>query len=331
MTWNTGETFREESVAIRGPAGTLAGTLSLPTAGATRGAVLILAGSGSGDRDGNQKQLRTNVYRDLAHEMSRQGFVTLRYDKRGVGASAGDGYSVGMWDRVDDAAAAVAYLRGRSQDTALPIIILGHSEGCIIGTAVNARQRMDGLVLLAAPCESLAATSPRQQAGAIEDLRRMPGFAGALVRALRVPERQSRKAEAVMRRLLTSERPWIRVSGVKLNAKWIREHMAYDIASDLPKVTCPTLAITGAKDVQVLPEHAQKIAETVGGPGEWRIIPDMTHILRRTRGNVNMINLVKLYRQQCLEPIDEELLQVLEAWLGRYFPSRSEPAGAAGP
>ncbi len=326
MTSTGQEAFREEAVRFQGPAGTLAGTLALPGAPRSRGSVLILPGSGRGDRDGNSRELASNVYRDLAHALSRLGFVTLRYDKRAVGQSAGDIFKTGFWDRVEDALAAVAYLRQRSAEDPRPVILLGHNEGCIIAPAVHVRTPVQGLVLLAGPCESLSVTSPRQQERAIEDLRKLPGLLGAVVRALRVPERQSRKSKAIMARILASDRPWIRISGVKVNVTWIREHWEHDVARALPEVQCPTLAITGAKDVQVLPEHARKIAETVAGPAEWHIIPDMTHMLRRTQGPVNMVTLMRLYRQQCKEPVDPELLGILSGWLERYFPRPDHPA-----
>jgi hypothetical protein len=315
----------EEKVRFAGAAGPLAGTFGTPV-GPARGAVLIIAGSGAIDRDGNAKRLRMNIYRDLARQLEADGFYTLRYDKRGVGESPGDALTVGLWDRVDDALAAVRYLRERAVDAKGRVIILGHSEGCILAAAANARESVEGLVLLAGPCESLAATSPRQQEQALEELRQMRGFAGFLIRLLRVPESQTRKARATMERILHAERPWIRISGVKMNVRWIQEHFAYDVAQDLPKVTCPTLAITGEKDVQVLPEHARKIADTVAGPSEWHVIPDMTHALRRTEEPIRMLSLVKLYKRQCQEPIDQELLDIVHDWLGAYFPPVGAPA-----
>lgn len=314
------EPFGEEAVTFEGPAGKLAGTLAVPSASSSRGSVVILPGSGRADRDGNNKRLAMGIYRDLAHALSGQGFVTLRYDKRGIGQSQGDSFATGFWDLVDDAKAAVEFLRERSSENPSPIILLGHSEGCIIAPAVNARLPVQGIIMLAGACESLSVTLPRQQERAVEDLRKMAGVLGVLIRVLNVAERQSRRSRAVMARIMASDRPWIRISGFKMNAKWIREHAAYDVARDLPSVRCPTLAISGTKDIQVLPEHARLIAETVAGPAEWHIIPDMTHLLRRTNTLVSMVTLMKLYKLQCKESVDAELLSILSAWLDAQFP-----------
>lgn len=325
----------EESLAFEGPAGRLAGTLSVPRSGGARGAVVILPGSGPVDRDGNSRRLRTNLYRDLARFVSARGFIALRYDKRGVGRSEGERLEPGLWDRVDDARAAVAYLRARLAALPIrprsdcPIVLLGHSEGCIIATALNARVPVDGLLLLSGPCESLAETSPRQVDRALEELGRLTGLVGLIVRVLHLVERQRRRSKAIVSKLLATDRPWIRVSGVKINAKWIREHYAYDLARDLPEVHCPTLAITGEKDVQVLPEHARKIAESVSGPAAWHVVPGMTHLLRRTDEPVRMLSLLKLYRRQCREPIDAELLDRIGAWLDATFPKEQLSHGGS--
>jgi pimeloyl-ACP methyl ester carboxylesterase len=317
---------REEIVTFHGPAGPLAGSLTLPARGHSRGTVLILPGSGAIDRDGNSKRLRMNIYRDLAQALTAQGFTTLRYDKRGVGRSPGDIYAVGFWDRVDDAEAAVRYLRSRNDGEREPVILLGHSEGCIIAPAVNRRQEVDGIIFLAGPCESLDDTTARQQAQAIADLERAPGFTGSVLRLFNVPQSQRRKSQAVMTRIRSTDQPWIRVSGVKLNAKWIREHLSHDVRDDLPAVRCPSLAITGTKDVQVLPEHARLIAETVSGPGEWHLVQDMTHLLRRTQEDQSILKLIKLYRRLGQEPIDAELLSRIAAWLDVHFPGSAHQA-----
>lgn len=127
-----------------------------------------------------------------------------------------------------------------------------------------------------------------------------------------------------MKKIMATDQPWIRVSGVRVNAKWIREHCEHDINRDLPAVRCPALAITGSKDIQVLPEHARMLAEAVSGPAEWHIIPGMTHLLRRTEKEVDMIKLMKLYKEQIKKPVDGELLALLGSWIDATFPRGAE-------
>ena len=69
---------------------TLAGTLLIPAhQQETRvPGVIIVAGSGPTDRNGNQAGgFTTDLYRQLADQLALQGIASLRYDKRGIGLS----------------------------------------------------------------------------------------------------------------------------------------------------------------------------------------------------------------------------------------------------
>src|ERR1043165_8147513 len=73
------------SLSVRG--GKLYGTLTLPTAMSKVPLVVIIAGSGPTDRNGNQNKWTNNDLLGLGDSLVVQGIATLRYDKRGVGAS----------------------------------------------------------------------------------------------------------------------------------------------------------------------------------------------------------------------------------------------------
>src|ERR1700759_1106678 len=46
---------------------------------------LLIAGSGSTDRDGNGPQLKPATLKKLSEQLVARGIATLRYDKRGAG------------------------------------------------------------------------------------------------------------------------------------------------------------------------------------------------------------------------------------------------------
>ena len=71
---------------------TLHGTLALPRSVEGRvPVVLIVAGSGPTDRNANGPLLNSNSYALLAWGLAELGIASLRYDKRGIGESAGPG------------------------------------------------------------------------------------------------------------------------------------------------------------------------------------------------------------------------------------------------
>src|SRR4051812_15401714 len=78
----------EHELALPTAWGQLAGTLSLPEGRGPWPAVLLIAGAGPTDRDGNNSLLGTHIdnLKRLARALAARGIASLRYDKRGVGA-----------------------------------------------------------------------------------------------------------------------------------------------------------------------------------------------------------------------------------------------------
>lgn len=126
----------EEAVVLDRGDCRLEGTLSRPDATGTRGTiVLIVAGSGPTDRDGNGLPLglRTDALKQVAAALAEGGVATLRYDKRGVGRSvdgATDEHALRFDAYVADAA---AWVRELAADPRFDrVAVLGHSEGASI-------------------------------------------------------------------------------------------------------------------------------------------------------------------------------------------------------
>ena len=130
----------ERPVDLATPTGTIHGTL-WTTRGDTRvPVVLLVAGSGPTDRDGNQPRLVNDSLKQLAASLAVEGIATLRYDKRGVGASraaAPAEKDLRFEHYVDDA---VAWLEWLKADPRFSVVaLLGHSEGAHIGALAAAR------------------------------------------------------------------------------------------------------------------------------------------------------------------------------------------------
>ncbi len=66
-------------------------------------AALVITGSGKINRDTDARMLRTGVTRAVAEALAEAQVATLRYDKRGVGASGGDYLRAGMTQDLADA------------------------------------------------------------------------------------------------------------------------------------------------------------------------------------------------------------------------------------
>ena len=139
--------------------GTLTGSLLLPGGRQPVPVALLIAGSGPTDRDGNSAMLggKNNSLRLLAEALAAGGIATLRYDKRGIGASAWAMTSEAALrfdNYVDDAAKWVAQLRADPRFSTVTII--GHSEGSLIGMIAAQAAGADGYVSIAGPARNAA-------------------------------------------------------------------------------------------------------------------------------------------------------------------------------
>ena len=80
----------EEEITLSTTTGDIHGKLMLPDGGMPCPVVIIIAGSGPTDMDGNSigTGMTSNSLLYLARELAANGIASVRYDKRGIGTSA---------------------------------------------------------------------------------------------------------------------------------------------------------------------------------------------------------------------------------------------------
>ncbi|MFE8703118.1 alpha/beta hydrolase family protein [Cytobacillus sp. FJAT-54145] len=298
----------------------LKGTLTVPEESKEKfPGLLIISGSGQGDRDGNVKGIEINVYKELAEFFTSLGFVTLRYDKRGTHESEGDYHETGVWDLIDDATAAVRFLKEQPQVDPNNIVILGHSEGAIIAPAVHKKEEVNALILLAGffgPSKEMLSV---QNTMAQKEVEEAKGFKGFLFRILKVSDKLKKNQEEMLSKVMSSDEPVIKYKGTKLNAKWMRESQEFNGLEQLNGVNIPVLAVTGDKDVQVPPTDVKNIEGVVKGDAEWHIVPNMNHLLRKYEQNHTILGLMKEYKTLVGQPTDPDLIRILKNWVTKHI------------
>lgn len=290
----------------------LAGTLTLPAGPGPYPAVLLLHGSGPLDRDGNTPKLPINLARPVAEALAAQGIATLRYDRRGNGATpGGDWRAAGFADNRHDAAAAVRALADRADTRADAIGVIGHSEGALHAMALASRTDVRAVVLLAG-FANLGEEAFRWQGRSL--VASMP----APVRLLRRP--LAGLGSRLLARVKKTRTDVARVAGNKVNARWLREMLTHDTREDLTVIDAAVLAVTGDKDLQVDPDDLKEIARLVPGGAETHRVDDLTHVLRRDPQPPALSH----YRHLLREPVDPGLLDLVSTWLTRHLdPART--------
>jgi fermentation-respiration switch protein FrsA (DUF1100 family) len=143
------DTVREREVIIPGPV-QLEGTLTLPAGDGPFPALVIVHGSGAGDRDGTLGP--NKPYRDLAQGLAQRGVAVLRYEKRSRAQPMwflNRGFTV-RDEVIEDAVAALALLREQPEVDASRTFLAGHSLGGILAPRIAATDgKLAGFVMVA--------------------------------------------------------------------------------------------------------------------------------------------------------------------------------------
>jgi uncharacterized protein len=320
---NLSKNFTEEQVVINGDV-ILKGTMAMSNIEDEKlPAVLIINGSGGADRDGNIKkpEINANIYKDLAHFITELGFITLRYDKRAVGESQGDPYSSGMMDLVKDINSNVEFLQDHPKVDRNKIILVGHSEGCILSTIANTITPVAGMVLIAGAGTNLREPLKYQNAQILKEITTLKGIKGILLRLALNEKKLQKQQDDLYNTMINSTGDTVKLKGKKMPAKWFREHFKYtneEILKALNSANCPILAVTGDRDVQANPEDLNTVEKLGKDDIKTVIIKDMDHMLKEFSGEKTVLNIMKQYKGEASKPMHPELKAVLELWLNQH-------------
>ena len=140
----------EKNVILKTLSGYLEGSLMTSESNISKTVVLLIAGSGPTDRDGNNSGMKNNSLKMLAQELSKNGIASLRYDKRGIGSSRNAGpkeADLRFDNYVDDARGWILYLKNELKFN--KIIVIGHSEGSLIGMIASQNKNVNKFVSVA--------------------------------------------------------------------------------------------------------------------------------------------------------------------------------------
>ena len=257
----------EQEIALAMPWGRLAGTLVLPPGEGPWPAVLLIAGSGPTDRDGNSPLLpaRVDNLRLLAEALAAAGIASLRYDKRGVGGSSYPGLSeaaLRFEHLVDDAVVLGRMLR---QDPRFASLVLaGHSEGALIATLAAQSLEPAAVVSLAGAGERASALMRKQIEAVMPTDVAAPALAA--LAALEAGETVADVPGDLALLFRPSVQPYL--------VSWFR----HDPARLLGALAMPVLLVHGASDAQVPAGQAQRLHEALP-QARLRIVPGMDHLL----------------------------------------------------
>lgn len=289
-----------ELLMLETPTGKIAGTLLMPKAAGVVPLAVIIPGSGPTDRNGNSPLIpgANNSLKLLAEGLASHGIASLRYDKRGVGASAAA--SVGeaqlrFDNSADDAAAWVDRLR---QDPRFSTItIVGHSEGALVGLLAAQKSATDGYVSIA------GAGRPADKILREQLSRQLPPDLLAVANRALDKLAAGSLVDSVPRQLLALYRPSVQpylISWLKINPQ-----------TEIGKLAIPVLITQGTLDAQV-PESDAKLLATAQPKAKLIVVEGMNHVMKRAAPD--QASQAKSYSDPSL-PIPSELIDGVSAFI----------------
>ncbi|MCC8174536.1 MAG: alpha/beta hydrolase, partial [Odoribacter sp.] len=155
---------QESEIMLETREGKLYGTLSIPEGKDSYPLVIIIAGSGPTDRDGNNPQMKNNALKYLADSLRENGVASLRYDKRGIGQSTESlilEKDIRIETYVKDASDWIDALNMDARFS--KIFIAGHSEGSLIGIlCARTNPFVKGLICLSGTSQPIGTVLRRQ-------------------------------------------------------------------------------------------------------------------------------------------------------------------------
>lgn len=261
---------QQEAITLKTASGNLQGTLLLPEVEKPP-VVLIIAGSGPTDRNGNNPSLKPNYLKMLAEGLHKNNIASLRFDKRGIAESAsafkGGEIELRFETYINDVEQWTSVLKNDSRFSS--VIILGHSEGSLIGMIASQQTSPEKYISIAGPGITMQETLKRQLAD-------QPAY--ILSMSLPIIE------ELEKGNIVDSVPPLINALFRPSIQPYLISCFKYDPAVEISKVKCPVLIIQGTTDIQIQVDDADKLA-SANSNSQLVVIEGMNHILKQAPKN----------------------------------------------
>ncbi|PUA28418.1 MAG: alpha/beta hydrolase [Cellvibrio sp. 79] len=287
----------EKTVSIETGTGKLEGTLLIDNLKNSKIVALIIAGSGPTNRDGNNPAMTNNSLKMLADELSKVGISSLRYDKRGIGKSKDSGLKevdLRFEHYINDARSWVEYLNSLGNFN--KIVVIGHSEGSLIGMVASQQKSVDKFISIA------GAGQPIDQI-IREQLKAQPPM--VLEQAIPILDKllQGETVQNVPAFLNSLFRPSVQPYMIS----WFK----YDPQKEISKLNKPVLIVQGSTDIQVSLTDADKLA-AANKKANKVVIQEMNHIFKES--TLDRQANFQTYNQPEL-PIKPELAKVISEFV----------------
>ncbi|OZY30449.1 alpha/beta hydrolase [Pseudomonas lundensis] len=255
-------------IELNTPTGTLYGSLVLPKSDKPVPVVLIIAGSGPTDRNGNNTQGgRNDSLKKLAWRLAQNNIASVRFDKRGIAQSqpaAPDERTLNLDQYITDAVAWGNLLKADPRFA--DVFVLGHSEGALIASLAAPAMDAAGVISIAGTARPVGQVLREQ----LQRNNMPPGLLQRSVELIHTLE-SGRTDDNVPKALQVIFRPSVQPYLISL--------LRYDPAKAFAALKMPALIIQGTHDIQVDVNDA-RLLKAAKPDADLALIEGMNHVMR---------------------------------------------------
>ncbi|GAB5564367.1 MAG: alpha/beta hydrolase [Winogradskyella sp.] len=252
-------TYKETEVSISKH---IDGTLLIPNDVEKPNLVIIIAGSGPTDRNGNQNFMKNDALKKLAESLTAKSIATFRYDKRIIKQILNRDIDKDLLfdDFVSDAKAVVTYFTESEKFS--KIYIAGHSQGSLVGMLASEKD-VDGFISLAGAGQNIGDVI-------VEQVAKM---------SLQLGEEAQKVVDKLKSGEKTTDFPQALASVFNADIQdFMINWMSYEPTEIIHELKIPILIINGTKDLQVSENEANLLKEA-NENAQLNIIENMNHVL----------------------------------------------------
>lgn len=261
--------FSESEIVLETSTGQIFGTLVFPGNVKASPVVLIVAGSGPTDRNGNSPLgVQTNTYKMISENMAENGIASLRFDKRGIAQSRSAMTAesdLRFETYINDVISWISLLRSDKRFSS--IIILGHSEGSLIGMVAAEQSKVDGYISVSGSGRAADLLIKEQLENKLP--QQLIDESDKILDSLKAGKTVTKINPVLASLYRPSVQPYM--------ISWIK----YDPQKEISKLKMPVLIVQGTTDLQV-PVKDANLLSGAKPDAKLLIIEKMNHVLKES-------------------------------------------------
>jgi uncharacterized protein len=292
-------TFQEQDIVLNTSTGKIYGTLTLPVGKKKIPVVLIIAGSGPTDRNGNNSMMKNDALKLIAHQLAENQIASVRFDKRLIAESKSSSISeldIRFETYINDASDWIALLK--KDNRFQQVTVLGHSEGSLIGMLT--KEKPDRFISIAGVGFPAVLVIKKQLSTQPEAVK---NISYQILDSLSA----GRKVDSVPPFLGSLFRPSVQ--------PYLMSWFKYDPSLAINALKIPILIIQGTTDIQVDTADAMQLAHS-NPAAKLVIIDSMNHVLKTTV--IDRKENLKTYFDPSL-PLAQKLIPIITEFVHMKF------------